>query len=291
VIRDMLSDMGCDGTLPRNDKDTVDMMRVLQELTYSAAERREMRDDEDVDRELNDTDRRHLSDTASLLSTSSEKGPTRTGASAGHNTSKHHSKHGNRSSKLSAGDCDEEEDEGVGDSDGRNEPLLHSGPVLGNLPALSPHKPISTTTSNTTSTGKKKKRGSSLSMQSAAASDVPPEFVCELCQKQMSDPVKSTYGNVFERSVIENWLKTQGHICPLTGAPLGETDLSPLDDLKVRIRKWILQRSIQPASDRPVAVEDGSADGEGGVAPGKTRMSAPRGSPHRTSTDDDLYDF
>ena len=40
VIRDMLNDMGCVGTLPRNEKDTIDMMRVLQELTYSSAERR-----------------------------------------------------------------------------------------------------------------------------------------------------------------------------------------------------------------------------------------------------------
>lgn len=40
VIRDMLADMGCQGTLPRNDKDTIDMMKILQELTYSAAERR-----------------------------------------------------------------------------------------------------------------------------------------------------------------------------------------------------------------------------------------------------------
>ena len=47
--------------------------------------------------------------------------------------------------------------------------------------------------------------------------DTPVEFICELCQKLMSDPVRSVYGNVFDRPVIEAWIQKQGHICPLTG--------------------------------------------------------------------------
>lgn len=39
VIRDMIADMGSPGSLPRDDKDVIDMMSVLQELTFSSAER------------------------------------------------------------------------------------------------------------------------------------------------------------------------------------------------------------------------------------------------------------
>jgi ankyrin repeat protein len=39
TIRDMIKDMGCQGSLPKNDRDTVDMMTILQELTFSATER------------------------------------------------------------------------------------------------------------------------------------------------------------------------------------------------------------------------------------------------------------
>ena len=46
---------------------------------------------------------------------------------------------------------------------------------------------------------------------------MPKEFVCSLSNRPMSDPVRSMYGNVFEKSVILDWLKNQGHICPLTG--------------------------------------------------------------------------
>ena len=38
----MLADMGSPGSLPKDDKDVIDMMSVLQELTFSSAERRGM---------------------------------------------------------------------------------------------------------------------------------------------------------------------------------------------------------------------------------------------------------
>jgi ankyrin repeat protein len=42
TIRDMIKDMGSTGSLPRNDRDTIDMMSILQELTYTPEERRGM---------------------------------------------------------------------------------------------------------------------------------------------------------------------------------------------------------------------------------------------------------
>jgi hypothetical protein len=48
-------------------------------------------------------------------------------------------------------------------------------------------------------------------------SDVPKEFICELTRKQLIDPVKSIYGNVFEKNSILAWFSNQGRVCPLTG--------------------------------------------------------------------------
>ena len=35
----MIRDMGSQGSLPRNERDSIDMMTILQELTYSSSER------------------------------------------------------------------------------------------------------------------------------------------------------------------------------------------------------------------------------------------------------------
>ena len=45
----------------------------------------------------------------------------------------------------------------------------------------------------------------------------PTSFLCQLSQRPMIDPVKSIYGNVFDRPVILRWMGMQGHICPLSG--------------------------------------------------------------------------
>jgi hypothetical protein len=47
--------------------------------------------------------------------------------------------------------------------------------------------------------------------------DTPAEFVCQLTHRLMSEPVKTVYGNVYDKTAIVNWLNTQGKICPLTG--------------------------------------------------------------------------
>jgi hypothetical protein len=90
----------------------------------------------------------------------------------------------------------------------------------------------------------------------------------------MSEPVKTVYGNVMEKAVIVEWMAKQGHICPLTGAPLSETDLTPNNELKTKIRKWILQRSMADSGTTTTAGEDK-------VSPKKNKVPK----------DDDLYDF
>jgi hypothetical protein len=48
--------------------------------------------------------------------------------------------------------------------------------------------------------------------------DFPPSYLCELSHRPMSEPVKSIYGNIFDRPTIVSWIRKQGHICPLSGA-------------------------------------------------------------------------
>lgn len=128
--------------------------------------------------------------------------------------------------------------------------LLHSGPLLGNLPAFgkqqaSPKKfqadldaalnqsgnaPLHTSglfgapnsninvktpskkADDKNAAKKKKKRP-----LDDVPKDTPPHFLCQLTQRPMSDPVKTIYGNRYDRTAILNWLSTQGKICPLTG--------------------------------------------------------------------------
>jgi hypothetical protein len=158
--------------------------------------------------------------------------------------------------------------------------LLHSGPILGQLPLIQSTPAVggSPLPKQNATPSKKKKQGS------GTPSDLPKEFLCELCQRQLTDPVKSVYGNIYEKSVIEDWLKNQGKICPLTGAPLSEADLTPQEDLKIKIRKWILQKSIaaedtQPTADSPISQPKSKS-------PTKATNSL-RG----VSAEDDLYDF
>jgi hypothetical protein len=50
--------------------------------------------------------------------------------------------------------------------------------------------------------------------------DFPKSYLCQLSQRPMSEPVKSIYGNIFDRPVILGWLSKQGHVCPLSGGCL-----------------------------------------------------------------------
>ncbi len=128
--------------------------------------------------------------------------------------------------------------------------LLHSGPMLGDLPQLSPSKgspngkqqlsagpdldkaleldrfrafgggmlskvPVGRAAAqhrlSRKSDSKDKKK------KDTVPKDMPIEFICELTHRPMSEPVRTIYGNVYDKIAIANWLTTQGKICPLTG--------------------------------------------------------------------------
>lgn len=71
-----------------------------------------------------------------------------------------------------------------------------------------------------------------------SSEDAPPEFKCAVSRKVLKDPLRSPYGQVFERHVIEAWFRDFGNRCPLTGEPLTLHQLVPDEKLKTQICEW-----------------------------------------------------
>jgi hypothetical protein len=133
------------------------------------------------------------------------------------------------------------------------EDLLHSGPVLGNLPSITPSKsspqkqfhnssdvdaalsmdkrqhssilgisPTEKPNNNNLKVSLKaddkyKKPKKSGKASEEVPPDMPKEFICQLTHKPMSEPVKTVYGNIYDKAAIYQWFSQQGRICPLTG--------------------------------------------------------------------------
>ena len=188
-------------------------------------------------------------------------------------------------------------------------PLLHSGPMLGNLPSIGPrgaspeahgdaardldsalrmseaqrgvltNQELGALTSKDRALPKKaedKKSKKKMKNRPEIPADLPPKFICQLSQQQMQQPVKSIYGHFYEKAVIMHWMEQQGRICPLTGAPLAEGDLTAQDDLQQEIVMWQLKRSAAPVVE--IAQDAGGAPVSVGSQGG-------------AGAKDDLYDF
>lgn len=251
-----------------------DESRVVKEHSRNKEEKDQdgNEDNDDDDNDDNDPDAKHLTDSSSKRSKQRNK----------------ESKHSSNTSISTSTSTSSSEPQ-----------LLHSGPLLGNLPLLQSNPNPSPTKQKNVATpspkSKKKRNTPSAIKESNLPKDLPKEFICELCQRQMIDPVKSIYGNVFERGVIEEWLKNQGKICPITGAPLSEADLTPNEDLKIKIRKWILQKSISP-DDSPLVPDSETTSASPTNSQLKNKNSPTKGTNNKTkvgnsSVEDDLYDF
>lgn len=213
TIRDMIGDMGGDSALPA-DGDYVDMLTIIKELTM-------------MDQGSSSTKKNVTPQASVLPDTKPTSSPQPSPTKASTPTPKP------KGAKPSS-----------------DSPLLHSGPLLGDLPALAPKKtpakpsqPLHGSVTIDRGSARKNKKGAAEEYK-----DVPKEFLCELCQKPMTEPVKSVYGNIFDKPVITRWISQQGHICPITGAPLSEAELEPQEELQTRIKKWILQKSMEPAA-------------------------------------------
>ena len=100
-------------------------------------------------------------------------------------------------------------------------------------------------------------------------------------------------------------MKQQGQICPLSGAPLAESDLNPLEPLRLRISKWILQRSMEAVTTSsehtaPVSAVTMSSNLDSRSSPkgssfqsqsSETKTAASLNRGNSSGADDDLYDF
>lgn len=113
----------------------------------------------------------------------------------------------------------------------------------------------------------KAKSSHPISAGAIPANGVPAEFACAINGHMMKDPVRSPGGIVFEKASIVLWLSTRGSICPISGKPLCEQDLVADTQLRTKIMRHHVSKSM--------VIRDGWA--------GAT--------PATGNAEDDLYDF
>jgi hypothetical protein len=70
-------------------------------------------------------------------------------------------------------------------------------------------------------------------------------FNCALNGHVMKNPVTSKYGHTFEKDTIEQWLRQQGSVCPITGQYLTIDDLKPNKELQAEIMAAVIRESLQ----------------------------------------------
>ncbi|ETV73926.1 hypothetical protein H257_11250 [Aphanomyces astaci] len=133
--------------------------------------------------------------------------------------------------------------------------------LLGDLPALQRlHVPAEA--DQVKDGGKAHKPKKSSKRKQSKEEAVPAEFKCAITHKLLVDPVKSPYGHVFERSVIEKWIQDYGHRCPISGEPLGLAQLTPQVQLKDDIASWnappLVMGTASPKKDAQAKAEGAS---------------------------------
>ena len=200
---------------------------------------------------------------------------------------------------------DEEGDDGDDEeeADLDREPETRSGEekksefrLLGDLPSLGKPKTKSKSRQRTSAKSAsaaerrsrrklKKKRGKTrkekFSTIAPAEEGVPAKFCCALTGKIMSDPQKTPYGkHRLERAAIEQWIQTQGNVCPVTGLPLSMNQVNVDSERRIEISSWQLERAVKASSPKR---DDADGDAGAGGASGYPQDAG--------NDEDDLYDF
>lgn len=139
----------------------------------------------------------------------------------------------------------------------------------------------------------------------------PKRFICEITGNILRDPVRSPYGQVFEKRAIRTFLKKHGRKCPITGMPLSKSELQEDSALRAEVSTWKSQQEKDKnwkklASDvlklddhKPASISSlatGQTPKLSGLGlKGKNRVVDPFpdfGTPRNKDKDDDsLYDF
>jgi hypothetical protein len=84
-------------------------------------------------------------------------------------------------------------------------------------------------------------------MASPASLRPPTDFVCSITKQLMKEPVLSRYGHHFERSAVLQHIETSNPFCPVTGNPLGPSDLIPNMTLQWKIKNWAKKNCLETA--------------------------------------------
>lgn len=121
--------------------------------------------------------------------------------------------------------------------------------LLGDLPPIGPGQctlqlppDLDKTVTKRRHKKRSKKQQPPLVKPAPKPTDVPEEFVCAINGHVMRKPMKSPYGQVFEKDTIEKWLKENGNTCPITGKPLKIGDLKYDEELSKRITQWQIEK-------------------------------------------------
>jgi hypothetical protein len=107
--------------------------------------------------------------------------------------------------------------------------------------------------------------------------------------------VRSPYGGLFERKVILTWLQRNGSVCPLTGQPLGESELTAAPDVVEEVRKFF-EKPTQPQGEQEQEQEEQQQQGgnvrNAGPSPEHGTRARPVARPSEVKEqEDDPYDF
>jgi hypothetical protein len=218
-MRNMLENMGGPKAVPGQD-DVIDMIQVLTDLTLSDYARSSTKDAGSGNRNRNDDDDddgQEINVVMQPIIVSGGRSMPMIIISPGSN------QHINGTStevKQAKTIEDDQESKGISTS---------------TLPSLttkvSPGKPDQKSESSTIqeteildkkspskkADGKDNKTNKSKKGMDMVHPDIPKEYLCQLTNKPMSEPMKTIYGNVYDKTAIMNWFQTQGRICPLTG--------------------------------------------------------------------------
>mmetsp|Transcript_14750 Transcript_14750/g.23142 ORF Transcript_14750/g.23142 Transcript_14750/m.23142 type:complete len:139 (+) Transcript_14750:195-611(+) len=111
-----------------------------------------------------------------------------------------------------------------------------------------------------------------------APPDAPADFLCALTRTLLRDPMRTPYGHVYDKRMIATWFRTHGSICPLTGQPLAPNELTPDDELKDKITKWQMKKTMEQ--------NEAFSTGENAEVENSTERDG-----DKKEGGDDLYDF
>lgn len=85
--------------------------------------------------------------------------------------------------------------------------------------------------------------------------NIPNTFYCCISQQVMCDPVKTHDNHTYDRSSIQKWFNLGHKTSPLTGLPLVSLDLTPNEELKSEILKFIESYNPQTLSESTIQIE------------------------------------